>query len=90
VEPLRIIETMPFEYLLGQIFHSLRMRILNSLRFLTPTAEVAAPQPVPEERDALTGWCILARLLARREVGAFARRPGQVDLALVSVAFLLV
>jgi len=65
------------------------MRTPNSLRFLTPTAEVAAP-PLPEERDALTGWFILARLLALRDVGAFARRPGQVDLALGPVAFLMV
>jgi len=72
----------------GTIFQSLRMCI-GSLRFLTPSGEVAAPKAVVE-RDALARWFILARLLALREGGAFARRPVQVDLALLHVAFLLV
>ena len=77
----------------GEIFQFLRMRIPNSLRFLTRSAELAAPPTIPrspEERDALASFFILARLLARGNVGAFARRPGQVDLALGKVAFLLV
>ena len=64
-----------------------RIRFVRNLPVLTASAEVAAP-PAPEERNALALWCILARLLARREVGAVARRLAQVLLAFGRVAFL--
>lgn len=47
-----------------------------------------AADPTPEERNALALCVILARLLARREVGGFPQRLGVVDLALVD-AFLV-
>ena len=53
--------------------------ILRNPRFRTSSAEVAAPTAI-EERDALAPCVILARLLARREVGHFARRLAAVDL----------
>ena len=46
---------------------------------------MAAPTAI-EERDALTPCVILARLLARREVGHFARRLAAVDLPSARVA----
>ena len=71
------------------ISHLQRIRFVCNLPVLTASAEVAAP-PAPEERDALALCFILARLLARREVGFVARRLTQVDLALIRVAFLVV
>jgi hypothetical protein len=61
------------------------MRIVGTSRFLATCAEVTAP-PAGVERDALAVSCILARLLARREVGDLARRLAQVELALGHVA----
>ena len=70
-------------------FQPHRMCNVDSLRFLTTCAEVTAP-PVLVVRDALAHRFILALLLACRDVGGFARRLAQVDLALAHVAFLLV
>ena len=70
------------------IFHSYRNRIEYRLRFLTIGAVVLAHLGVVMVRDALAPYFILARLLARREVGGFSQRLGVVDLALVD-AFLV-
>ena len=56
-----------------------RNRFTRNLRFRTTTAEVAAPTAI-EKRDALAPCLILARLLARREVGDLSRRLGVVAL----------
>ena len=48
---------------------------------------MAAPIVISKKRDAPALCFIFARLLARREVGDFARRLSQVDLARTGVAF---
>ena len=48
------------------------MRILVRLRFVTPSAEVAAP-PSGVKSDAVACWYTLARLHARREGVRYAR-----------------
>ena len=63
------------------------MRIAGWSRRLALCGEEAAP-PVVVERNALTLWVVLARLLARLKVGLFGTL--QVDLAFVMVAFLAV
>ena len=47
---------------------------------------MTAPTAI-EKRDALAPCVILTRLLARREVGDFARRLAAVDLTSTRVAF---
>ena len=56
------------------------------LRFRATSVEVAAPTAI-EKRDAHAPCVILTRLLARREVGDFARRLATVDLTSARVAF---
>ena len=63
-----------------------RNRFTRNLRFRTTTAEVAAPTAI-EKRDAHAPCVIFTRLLARREVGDFARRLATVDLTSARVAF---
>ena len=65
------------------------MRILAKFRFVTRSAEVAAP-PSGVKSDAVTCWYSLARLHARREGVRHARGLLHVDLALGRVAFLVV
>ena len=72
------------------IFHSYRNRIEYRLRFLTIGAVVLAHLGVVVVRDALAPYFILARLLARREVGGFPRRLGVVPVDYVLVDAFLV
>ena len=56
-----------------------RNSFTRRLRFRATSVEVAAPTAI-EKRDALAPCLILARLLARREVGDLSRRLGAVAL----------
>ena len=63
-----------------------RNSFTRRLRFRATSVEVAAPTTI-EKRDAHAPCVILTRLLARREVGDFARRLATVDLTSARVAF---
>jgi hypothetical protein len=73
-----------------EIFQFFRMRVGDISPFRTLSAEVAAKIIVTVERDALALRVIIARLLARGEVGGFFRRPCNPDLSLSHVALLAV
>ena len=63
-----------------------RNSFTRRLRFRATSVEVAAPTAI-EKRDAHATCVIFTRLLARREVGDFARRLATVDLTSARVAF---
>jgi len=73
-----------------EIFQFFRLRVGDISPFRTLSAEVAAKLVVTVERDALALCVIIARLLARREVGGFLRRPCNPFLSLSHVALLAV
>ena len=62
-----------------------RNSFTRRLRFRATSVEVAAPTAI-EKRDAHATCVIFTRLLARREVGDFARRLATVDLTSARVA----
>ena len=71
--------------LTGRTAQPHRRSFARRLRFRATSVEVAAPTAI-EKRDAHATCVIFTRLLARREVGDFARRLATVDLTSARVA----